>query len=198
MTETTNYDLKKIDGTDNWREIFDDHNDSMDIIDTTLASQNADIANTQSGIAYIVGDTNTTGSTLSAGQFVFVKGHASIAEGLRKVTASISPNGSITTSNTTAVSGGGLNALNSKIVNLSTVTSESFTAIPTGQSTEYTTKQVNVSKTGYIPISAGFTCNQKAINVFTMRLIGNTVTVGASGLSSASTVTIDVVYLKSP
>ena len=42
MTQTTNYNLKKIDSADNWRDIFADHNDSMDAIDSglnTLANQ---------------------------------------------------------------------------------------------------------------------------------------------------------------
>ena len=73
------------------------------------------IAKVQNGLAYIVGDTNTTGGTLAVGQFVYVKGHSTIDEGLRKVTASISANGNITTSNTAACSEGGLNALNSNI-----------------------------------------------------------------------------------
>jgi hypothetical protein len=71
----------------------------------------------QNGLAYIVGNTNTTGSTLAIGTFVYVKGHSTIAEGLRKVTVSISANGSITTNNTEACTEGGLNALNSKIDN---------------------------------------------------------------------------------
>ena len=80
-----------------------------------ITSANQAIANVQNGLAYIVGNTNTTGSTLAVGQFVYVKGHSTIAEGLYKVTASISANGSITTSNTSACSEGGLNALNDQI-----------------------------------------------------------------------------------
>ena len=84
-----------------------------------VASNSEAIANVQNGLAYIVGNTNTTGATLAVGQFVYVKGHSTIAEGLRKVTASISANGNITTSNTSACSEGGLNAVNSKITNMS-------------------------------------------------------------------------------
>jgi hypothetical protein len=64
-----------------------------------------------------VGNTNTTGGTLSSGTYVYVKGHSSIAEGLRITTASISNNGNITTSNTSAVSGGGMNNVKSIIDN---------------------------------------------------------------------------------
>lgn len=80
-----------------------------------VSSNSSAIAKVQNGLADTVGNTNTTGATLAVGQFVYVKGHSTIAEGLRKVTASISANGNITTNNTSPVSEGGLNALNSKI-----------------------------------------------------------------------------------
>lgn len=125
-TSTTNLGLTKPAGTDKIR--IAQINGNMDILDekigavgntslqAQITSQNEAIANVQNGLANIVGNTNTTGSTLAVGQFVYVKGHSTIAEGLRKVTASISANASITTSNTTAVSGGGLNELNSNMV----------------------------------------------------------------------------------
>lgn len=39
MTETSKYGLKKIDGTDDWRDLADDHNDSMDLIEEALSQQ---------------------------------------------------------------------------------------------------------------------------------------------------------------
>jgi len=92
-----------------------DYNGNLTKIDNFAGQTDDSISAVQNGLAYIVGNTNTTGSTLAVGQFVYVKGHSTIAEGLRKVTSSISANGSITTSNTDACSEGGLNALNSKI-----------------------------------------------------------------------------------
>lgn len=91
------------------------------LADTSLKDN---ITKVQNGLAYIVADTNTTGSTLAVGAFVYVKGHLSIAEGLRKVTASISANGTITTNNTEACPEGGLNSLKSKFTwtNLGTKT----------------------------------------------------------------------------
>ena len=94
------------------RQIINDNNTK---IDTAVGANSQAIAKVQNGLAYIVGNTNTTGGTLAVGQFVYVKGHSTIAEGLRTVTASISANGNITTSNTSACSEGGLNALNSNI-----------------------------------------------------------------------------------
>lgn len=93
------------------RQIINDNNTK---IDTAVGANSTAIAKVQNGLAYIVGNSNTTGGTLAVGQFVYVKGHSTITEGLRTVTASISANGNITTSNTAACSDGGLNALNGK------------------------------------------------------------------------------------
>ena len=108
---------------------------STDITVTASATEESTaIAKVQNGLACIVGNTNTTGGTLAVGQFVYVKGHSTITEGLRKVTASISANGNITTSNTSSCSEGGLNELNSNIANIesSTNLSSEVTASESG------------------------------------------------------------------
>ena len=117
MANTTNLDLVKPAGTDH--ALISVLNSNSDKIDEFAGKTNDSLSAEQNGLAYIVGNTNTTGGTLVVGQFVYVKGHSTIAEGLRKVTASISANASITTSNTDACSEGGLNALNSNIGTLS-------------------------------------------------------------------------------
>ena len=94
------------------------HDIDITVLANKQTSDENNIATVQNGLAYIVGNTNTTGSTLSKGQFVYVKGHSTIAEGLRTVTASISANGDITTNNTSACSEGGLNALNSNTAHI--------------------------------------------------------------------------------
>lgn len=58
---------------------------------------------------------NNTHAAIASGQYVYVRGHGSLSEGLYMATASIAANGTLSTSNLTAVSGGGLNALNSDI-----------------------------------------------------------------------------------
>ena len=113
MANTTNLDLVKPAGTDH--ALISVLNSNSDKIDAFAGQTNDSLSAEQNGLAYIVGNTNTTGGTLAVGQFVYVKGHSTIPEGLRKVTSSISANGSITTSNTDACSEGGLNALNSNI-----------------------------------------------------------------------------------
>jgi hypothetical protein len=113
-SQTPNLNLVLPVGTEHVsRQIINDNNTK---IDTAVGANSTAIAKVQNGLAYIVGDTNTTGGTLAVGQFVYVKNHSSIAEGLRKVTADIAANGSITTNNTTDCTEGGLNALNSKVV----------------------------------------------------------------------------------
>ena len=167
-TSTTNLGLTKPAGTDKIR--IAQINGNMDILDEKIGavgntslqaqvtSQNQAIANVQNGLAYIVGNTNTTGSTLAVGQFVYVKGHSTIAEGLYKVTASISANGSITTSNTTAVSGGGLNELNSKL------TPESKKSGVTANTSVITNvNNLNFVKTGNVMQISGFLVTAKTL-----------------------------------
>lgn len=108
------------------RQIINDNNTK---IDTAVGANSTAIAKVQNGLAFIVGNTNTTGSTLAVGQFIYVKGHSTIAEGLRKVTASISANGNITTSNTSECTEGGLNAINGQIANINKIEDKQITRI---------------------------------------------------------------------
>lgn len=57
---------------------------------------------------------NNTHTAIASGQYVYVRGHSTLTEGLYKATAAVAANGTLSTSNLTAVSNGGLNALNSK------------------------------------------------------------------------------------
>ena len=65
----------------------------------------------------IVADGNTH-AAISAGKFVYVKNHASLAEGLYKATAAIGTNAALTTSNLTADGSGGLNDLQGQVTTL--------------------------------------------------------------------------------
>ena len=121
------------------RQIINDNNTK---IDTAVGANSTAIAKVQNCLAYIVGETNTTGGTLEVGQFVYVKNHSTIAEGLRTVTASISANGNITTSNTSACSDGGLNTLNSKINNLPNTLNSSYNVL-------IDTVQISQTETSY-------------------------------------------------
>lgn len=148
MANTTNLDLVKPAGTDH--ALISVLNSNSDKIDAFAGQTNDSLSAEQNGLAYIVGNTNTTGGTLAVGQFVYVKGHSTIAEGLRKVTSSISANGSITTSNTDACSEGGLNALNSKIAKYKTLTGTFSTTINSAAGSLYQSSErsLNISSTG--------------------------------------------------
>lgn len=54
---------------------------------------------------------NNTHSAITYDQFVYVRNHGTLPEGLYKAAANIAQNGTLSTSNLTAVSGGGLNAI---------------------------------------------------------------------------------------
>ena len=112
LAETVSNQSQQINGL---AETVSNQSQQINGLAETVSNQSQQIANVQNSLAYIVGNTNTTGSTLASGTFVYVKGHSTIAEGLRKVTGSISANASITTNNTEDCTGGGLNALNNNL-----------------------------------------------------------------------------------
>lgn len=62
----------------------------------------------------IVANGDTHGAIMS-GQYVYLSGHGTLSEGLYTATANIAQNAALSTSNLTAVSNGGLNALNDRI-----------------------------------------------------------------------------------
>ena len=81
-------------------------NNDMAIIDRAVNG-------VQNGLA-IVANGNTH-VAISAGQFVYVRNHTTLTEGLYVASSNIAANATLSTSNLTADSAGGLNALNSKI-----------------------------------------------------------------------------------
>lgn len=118
MANTTNLNLKKPSLDDD--ALIADINDNMDKVDAAVQAGSEAIA--------IVSLGNTHGA-IDAGQYVYVRGHNSLAEGLYTANSAIAANATLSSSNVTAVSGGGLNALNSKIA-----TSDSISTGITGLS----------------------------------------------------------------
>mgnify|MGYP002521945797 CR=1 FL=1 len=85
---------------------------SNDIAKPVIYAANAlsgAIASVENGIA-IVANGNTH-AAIAKGQYVYIKGHGTLAEGLYKATAAIALNGELSTTNVTAASGGGFNDL---------------------------------------------------------------------------------------
>ena len=78
-----------------------------------INANSAHIDNLQDGLA-IVSDNNTH-AAIASGQFVYVKNHGTLDEGMYKATAAIAQNETLSSSNLTAVADGGLNAVKSDI-----------------------------------------------------------------------------------
>lgn len=124
-TYTTNINLKKPAQSDKIR--IADFNGNADNIDAAFGadfgqsskpSVNASINNLADGLA-IVAQGNVH-AAISAGKFVYVRGHGTLGEGLYVANQAISANGTLSSSNLDADTSGGLNALNSKLNNPTT------------------------------------------------------------------------------
>ena len=81
-----------------------------------VSAQNNTINAIEDGLAIIA--TGNVHPAIANGQFVYVKGHSSLAEGLYRATASIGTNATLSTSNLTADGSGGLNALKGEVDSL--------------------------------------------------------------------------------
>ena len=102
---TTATGAKKIENTDNWRQIFDAHNDSVDAEDK-LAQDMAPIVN---------GNKSTTGA--AAGEYVLVRNSSitGITDGAYRAAQAIPANTVIDSTYLTAITGGIANDLNSNL-----------------------------------------------------------------------------------
>lgn len=105
-TYTSHYNLKKPALADKIR--IADFNGNADTIDSTMY-ENASLGAKLKADIGIVENTNTATHNISAGQYVIWKGD------LYTASSAISSGATLSTANLAAVSGGGLNALNSNI-----------------------------------------------------------------------------------
>lgn len=105
---TSNLGLTKPAGTD--KALVSVINSNSEILDGTAGGLMDALA--------IVAQGNTHGA-ISAGQYVYVRGHDTLAEGLYVASTAIAANATLTSSNLTADSDGGLNSLNSNMASLS-------------------------------------------------------------------------------
>lgn len=115
-TYTTNLNLKKPAVNDKIR--IADFNTNADYIDDAIGaigntSAAEQIAKVEAGMAILArGNTHTA---ITAGQYVYVRGHDTLAEGLYTADTNISANATLTNNNLSAVSNGGLNSLSDNI-----------------------------------------------------------------------------------
>ena len=126
MANTTNLNLSKLSGTEKLKTFPTPYSDNMDAIDGAFGAGfgvsgkptvNAEINSLADGMAII--SNNNTHAAITAGQFVYVRNHGSLANGLYVATTNIAANATLSGSNLTSDSNGGLNSvyasLNSKI-----------------------------------------------------------------------------------
>lgn len=116
-TYTTNLNLKKPATSDKVR--IADFNNNFDTIDDAIGEVGSTslkdmIDDVQGAVAIVAnGDTHVA---ITSGQYVFVKNNThGLSDGLYVASANVSANGTISDSNMTADSTGGLNALNSNL-----------------------------------------------------------------------------------
>lgn len=85
-------------------------------IDAALTGLETDVTNIVDGIAIVAnGDTHPQ---IASGQFVYVRNHSALPDGLYRATAAIQTDGPLSTSNLQADGTGGLNALQSQVDSL--------------------------------------------------------------------------------
>lgn len=155
-TNTANLSLIKPAGADKVR--IAQINQNMDILDEKIGPvgntsvQNQIIAN-DSGMAIV--STGNTHSAISSGQYVYIRSHGTLAEGLYKANSAISANATLSTSNVTLVSSGGMNDLKNQIDSLNSKLTRIYKKTITGttSATGAIDSQINVDN-NYIVSSA--------------------------------------------
>lgn len=122
-TQTTNLGLIKPGLTDKIRIV--QINGNMDILDnvigpvgntslqTQMSNAQSSVSALQDGLAIV--SNNNAHPAIAQGQYVYVKNHGSLDEGLYVATTAIAANGTLSASNLTADSGGGLNTLSATL-----------------------------------------------------------------------------------
>lgn len=122
-------------------------NGNMDIIDTAVTKNKTASDGAQGAIAIVAdGDSHVA---ITKGDFVYVKNNThSLSEGLYIASANVSANANITGSNMTAVSKGGLNALQGSV-------SDIVGAISLLQSTSATTHEMSFGNSGAYVLFVG-------------------------------------------
>lgn len=111
MANTQNLDLVKPLGTDH--ALVSVLNSNSDKIDAYAGAVNAGLDGLRDGLG-ILADGNTH-AAVTSGQFVYVKNHQTLPEGLYQASTNIAANGTLSTSNLTADPKGGLNTLSEHI-----------------------------------------------------------------------------------
>jgi len=147
-TYTSNLGLKMPAQSDKIR--IADINGNMDDIDSaigavgskSIATQMGDI---RAGLAIVA--VNNTHAAIASGEYVYLTGHSTLDDGLYTASSAIAQNATLSSSNLTAVSGGGLNSLSNQIGTLnSNITPVSGSLQATSNCTFYRSYYNKVNK----------------------------------------------------
>ena len=184
---TSNLNLKKPALTDD--ALVTDLNDNSDKLDAAISAGSGAIA------IVSVGNTH---AAISSGQYVYVRQHGSLSEGLYKATTNIAANGTLSGSNLTAVSGGGLNsvysALSDQIANnvIDTLHISDSINVPANG---IASAQFSISgKSGYTLVGCLLRCSNNMITTGFARTSGGQYYYTlANGYTSALTTSLDAV-----
>jgi len=152
-TYTSNLDLKKPAQSDKIR--IADINNNMDTIDSTIGaigtrSVTEQLTDIEGSIAIV--STGNVHVAISAGQYVYIKGHDTLSDGLYTADSALAANATLSSSNVTAVSGGGLNSLSNHIANIGSYLYENINK-SVSANTWTTTKSISLTAGTWLVIS---------------------------------------------
>lgn len=189
-TTTTNLGLRKPAKTD-YVNVVTDLNDNMDTIDSSVNAAQEAVAIMSNGNIHIA---------VSAGEYLYVRNHGSLSEGLYKATEAIAQNGTLSSSNTAAVSkglGGQVTVLNNKVGSVNSAkrgTTNTTTGTYSFQMNNGTHGIMIIGSTAIVPIgmtNGGSLYNGTMPSGYSISQSGSTVTVTkTSSVSTAQTITI--------
>lgn len=191
-TTTTNLGLRKPAKTD-YINVVTDLDDNMDTIDSSVNAAQKSVA--------IMSDGNTH-IAVSSGEYLYVRNHGSLAEGLYKANEAIAQNGALTSSNTTAITKGlggqvtELNASVGKIKRAGRGTTNTSTGIFTFTMENSTSAFIMITANlvaAYATSSGSFYYGTLPSN-YTLSRSGNTVTITkTASVSTAATIAYIVI-----
>ena len=188
-TNTTNLGLRKPAKAD-YVNVVTDIDDNMDLIDSA-------VNNVEKAVAVIAN--GNTHVALNSGDYVYIRNHTSMSEGLYKATEAIAQNGTLSSSNTAAITrgiGGQVTVLNNKVGSVNSAkrgTTNTTTGAYSFQMNNGTHGILIIGSTAIIPIgmtNGGSLYNGTMPSGYSISQSGSTVTVTkTSSVSTAQTIT---------
>lgn len=161
MANTTYMNLGKLAGTENMKTYPPVQADNADKIDAGFgasfdATRNVKSVTDALADAIAIVATGNTHAAITAGQYVYVKQHNSLSEGLYVATSNIAANATLSGSNLTADSSGGLNALNGNMANMLKMTKPIDGGVPATTTFSYLSKSFTLAKPAIVSLAGWY------------------------------------------